>query len=92
MDQKSKLQRFLGHRHLPFFVTVAAVVLCLPSLWLGLQVDDYVFQLMLMEDPPDRAWSRPSGELFAFIRGDEEVNRSLISAGGVQSLITGRTV
>jgi hypothetical protein len=62
---------------------VAAVFLCLPSLRLGLQVDDYIFQLMLMEDPPDRAWSRPSGQLFVFINGDEEVNRSLISAGGV---------
>ena len=64
-------------------MTLIAVLLCLPSLWLGLQVDEYVLRLMLKEEPPDRAWSRPSGEVFAFIRGDEEVNRSLIEAGGV---------
>ncbi len=78
-----RLRRLLGQPRLTLFVTVVAVLLCAPSLWLGLQVDDYVFRLMLMENPPAPAWSRPSAAVFAFFNGDEEVNRGLIEAGGV---------
>jgi hypothetical protein len=78
-----RLRRGLEHPRLPLITAVIAVLLCAPSLWLGLQVDDYVLRLMLMEDPPDRAWVRSSFTLFTFLNGDEEINRDLIEGGGV---------
>jgi hypothetical protein len=83
LSLSDKFRGVLEHPRLPLFVAFIAVLLCAPSLWLGLQVDDYVLRLMLMENPPDPAWSRPSSALFTFVDGDEKVNRGIVEAAGV---------
>ncbi len=76
-----RIHRVLSHRELSLYVAVVAVLLCLPSLWLGLQTDDHVLCLELMDDPPDSGWSRSPAETFAFLSGDEAHVRGLVGAG-----------
>lgn len=52
-----------------------AVFLCAPSLWLGLQNDDYFLRLVLSDPPIEPAWSRSPTDAFTFVNGDEEFIR-----------------
>ncbi len=81
MGLSDTARRVLSHRGLPLFVAVVAVLLCAPSLWLGLQADDHILRLELMEDPLDPAWSRSPAEAFAFFNGDKEVMRGFVESG-----------
>jgi hypothetical protein len=76
-----KLRRIIGHRRLPFFVVVIAVILCAPSLWLGLQNDDHVLRLVLSDPPLDPEWTRSPVDAFAFVNGDEELIRTALETG-----------
>jgi len=72
------IRRFLSHRGLPLFVAAVAVVLCISSLWLGLQNDDHVLRLVLSDPPLDPEWTRSPFNAFAFMDGDEELIRRAV--------------
>jgi len=78
MSSSDLIRRILGHRGLPLFVAAVAVVLCISSLWLGLQNDDQVLRLVLSDPPLDPEWTRPPFDAFAFVNGDEELIRGAI--------------
>jgi hypothetical protein len=75
------IRGILSHRRLPLLVAGVALFLCLPSLWLGLQNDDYFLRLVLTDPPLEPEWSRSPVEAFSFVNGDEELNRRGIEGG-----------
>lgn len=83
MSLGEELRRILGQSYLPALVTAVAVLLCLPSLWLGLQNDDHMLRLFLSDPPLDDEWSRSPAEAFAFLDGNEERNRAFIQDGRI---------
>jgi hypothetical protein len=78
-----RFRSILGQSYLPALVTTIAVLLCLPSLWLGLQNDDHMLRLFLSDPPLDDEWSRSPAEAFTFLDGDEERNRGFIRNGRI---------
>jgi len=54
------------------------VLLCTPSLWLGLQNDDHVLRLVLSDPPLDPEWTRSPVDAFTFVNDDEELIRSAV--------------
>jgi hypothetical protein len=59
-------------------VAAVAVLLCTPSLWLGLQNDDNVLRLVLSDPPLDPEWTRSPVDAFTFVNGDEELIRGAV--------------
>jgi hypothetical protein len=81
MSWRNSIQDVFGRRGLPIIVAALAVLLCLPSLWLGLQNDDFVLKVVLTDPPLDPDWSRSPFEAFSFVDGDEElIQRALDTA------------
>ncbi len=72
-------KRLLTARPLP--VAALAVALSLPSLWLGLQLDDHVLRAALTDPPPVSGWSKGPTDVFAFFTGDPAQTRQYIDAG-----------
>jgi hypothetical protein len=62
-------------------VTLIAVFLCAPSLWLGLQIDDYVHRLVLSSPPLDSEWTRSPIDAFNFVDGDRELIQRALDEG-----------
>ena len=62
-------------------MTALGVLLCISSLWLGLQNDDYFLRLVLSDPPLEPEWSRSPVNAFEFVNGDEDLIRSGIEAG-----------
>ena len=83
MSLGERFRRILGQSYLPALVTTIAVLLCLPSLWLGLQNDDHMLRLFLSDPPLDEEWSRSPADAFAFLDGNEERNRDFIRDGRI---------
>jgi hypothetical protein len=81
MSLSETIHRILGHRRVPLIVTLLAVFLCLPSLWLGLQNDDHYLRLVLTDATGDPDWTRSPVEAFSFVNGDEELMRRVIESG-----------
>lgn len=73
-------RRWLAHRYLPWYLAVLAMLLCAPSLWLGQQLDDDFHRLALTQ-PEGSIFHRSPAELFAFIEGEEAVNRQFVVTG-----------
>ncbi len=74
------LRSWLQHRFLPWHLAVLAMLLCAPSLWMGLTLDDYFHRAALtMQDLPQI--SRSPAELFVFIEGNKILNRLAIAMG-----------
>jgi hypothetical protein len=73
--------RVLGDRYLPIAVALLALVVCIPSLWLGLQNDDHYLRLVLSDPPLDSTWVRSPFDAFAFVNGDEHVIQNAIADG-----------
>lgn len=75
------LRTWLGHPRHGIHLVILAVLLGLPSLWLGWQLDDYVHRAALLgvERLPEtlRSW----WQLFAFIGGDPQANQLAIEVG-----------
>ena len=65
-----KLGRRLQHQHLPWYLAILAMLLCVSSLWLGRQFDDD-FHLLALTQPEGSMLHRSAAELFVFIEGDE---------------------
>jgi hypothetical protein len=78
---RSRLQRLLGHPRLPLFLAIIAVLLCIPSLWLGFQWDDHYIRLVLMRPAPIPEWERSPLELFSFYPGDGEFTLTAMDRG-----------
>ena len=76
-----RLREWLGHRHLAWHLALLAMLLCAPSLWLGLQMDDYIHRAALTGGTGFTELSRSPARLFAFITGDREANRQAVAAG-----------
>ena len=75
-----KLRGWLQNRYLHWHLAVLAMLLCAPSLWLGLQLDDE-FHRAALAQPELPQISRSWAELFVFIEGDEAMNRLAINMG-----------
>jgi hypothetical protein len=78
----ASLRRWLSRRRLPLVLSLLAVLLCAPSLWLGLFADDYVLRVALADPSPAPALARSPWRLFAFI-DSEPALRHAIDLGGV---------
>ncbi|MHC4943681.1 MAG: hypothetical protein ACYTG7_11750, partial [Planctomycetota bacterium] len=74
------LRRWMQHRHLPWHLALLAIVLCAPSLWLGMQLDDH-FHRAALTRPDWEILSNTPDDLFAFIKGDEDVTRAAVAIG-----------
>jgi hypothetical protein len=83
MSLTDGVQRTLSGRVTPISVTLIAVFLCAPSLWLGLQLDDYVHRLVLSSPPVDTEWTRSPINAFSFVDGDENVIRRALDGGRI---------
>ncbi len=79
------LHKLLCHRHLPWVLAAAAVVFTLPSLWAGLELDDYVQRLKLTDSPTAQATgldiSSSPFAIFTFLDGNVARNRALMDVG-----------
>jgi hypothetical protein len=74
-------RRWLEHRRLPMHVALLAVLICLPSLWLGWVADDHVLRLRLSDPPLYPDWQSSPLNLFTFVEGDVSLNQRLIADG-----------
>jgi hypothetical protein len=77
----ARAKRLLTHPRLPLAVAVMAVALSLPALNLGLQLDDNILSVALMDPPPAANWSRGPSDVFAFFTGDAAETRRYLDAG-----------
>jgi len=76
------LRERLVSRRLPLVVAALAVLLCAPSLRLGLQSDDYVLKMALADPPLSPEWSRTPARLFSFFDSEAAV-RGAMDLGAV---------
>ena len=75
--------KFAGARRATFYITAVATVLCAPSLWYGLQMDDLIHRAALVDVEGFESSRRPPWELFSFVLGDASLARELIEKGFV---------
>jgi hypothetical protein len=74
----ASIRGILSHHRLPLLVAAVAVLLCAPSLWLGLQNDDHILRAVLSDPPLDPEWTRTPIDAFSFVNGDEELIRKAL--------------
>ena len=79
----NKIRAWLSHPRLPIVVALLAVGLTLPSLWNGLNLDDYYHRLVLLGDTRFSPSSTSPLNLFCFYDGNPEENRRLMEKGMV---------
>ncbi|MBN2561804.1 MAG: amidohydrolase family protein [Phycisphaerae bacterium] len=70
----NRLRDWLQSRYVPWQMAALAILLCVPSLWLGRLLDDDIHRLALTR-PDLPTLSRSPAELFVFIEGDAATNR-----------------
>lgn len=71
----------LGHRTFPLAVALIAIILTLPSLWVGWQMDDYFIRRKLVESPGIAGLPTAMMNVFSQAEGDVEHNREAIDRG-----------
>jgi hypothetical protein len=76
------LDRLTRARH-PLLLAALAVVLSLPALGLGFQLDDHFLRLALSRPAMIPAWARPATDAFAFFTGDTAFTRQARDMGSV---------
>jgi hypothetical protein len=76
------LDRLTRPRH-PLVLAALAVVLSLPALGLGFQLDDHFLRVALTRPAPDPEWARSPFDVFAFFTGDARFTRHVRDAGSV---------
>ena len=79
----NKIRAWLSHPRLPIVVALLAIGLTLPSLWNGLNLDDYYHRLVLLGDTRFSPSSTSPLNLFCFYDGDPEENQRLMERGMV---------
>jgi hypothetical protein len=72
---------FMSHRLLPIVLVVVAMALALPSLWVGLQLDDYVHLAIASNAPALRDFFPSRLDLFTFADGNPARTRRLMDRG-----------
>jgi len=77
------IRRILSLRSMPLLVAIIAVLLCTPSLWLGLQNDDHILRLVLSKPSLDPEWTRSPFDAFAFLDGDEALIRGAVETARI---------
>jgi len=75
-----RLRGWLQSRHLIWQLAVLAMLLCSPSLQIGLLLDDE-FQRAALTLPENSLLARSPAELFVFIEGNETLNRLAVTMG-----------
>jgi len=73
-----KIRVWLSSPALPIVSAGFVMLLTLPALWTGFQLDDLAMRMALLEHP--EAMAAP-GEAFSFIKGDPEINRQFMDLG-----------
>jgi hypothetical protein len=73
----TRLRRLLEAPRLPLGLAVIAVLLCAPSLRIGLQADDYYLNLALTDPPVVAEWVRTPASLFSFFDREAAVRQAL---------------
>ena len=79
----NKIRLWLSHPGLPVIVALLAVGLTLPSVWNGLNLDDYYHRLILLGDNRLSPSSASPLNLFCFYDGDPKENQRLRETGMV---------
>jgi len=83
MSSSEVIRGILSHRLIPLLVAALGVFLCISSLWLGLQNDDYILCLVLSDPPLDPEWTRSPFNVFSFVDGDEKLIRRAVEEGRI---------
>lgn len=81
MVRRSWFRAWLMNVHLGVHLLVLVVLLGLPSLWLGLQLDDYIHKASLIGVEQFPEASRSWWNLFDFIHGNPAINQRYIEGG-----------
>ena len=76
-----RLQLVLEHRRLPWLLALVACALCVPSLWIGWQTDDYLHRASLEHVPEFPMLHRSPFDLFSFVSGDRRQNQEAMDIG-----------
>ena len=71
----------MGRRYFPGLVVIVALLLTLPALWCGRQIDDHFHRFVLLGSPGIPALHAAPTDLFALIDGDPERNHQLMDIG-----------
>ena len=79
--RSSWIRAWLTNTHLGVHLLVLAVLLGLPSLWLGWQLDDYIHRASLIGIEQFPEASRIWWNLFGFLDGDPTINQRYIEGG-----------
>ena len=77
----ARLAPLFSHRRWPLALAALAVVLSLPALGGGINMDDYVLRAKMQGFLPIRPGSTMELELFRFMPGPDAENRQIIQAG-----------
>ncbi len=75
---KGRFDSFLISPHLPFILALLAIFLTLPSLWVGLQFDDYLLEQSVLE-APDAVTA--INDMFIFMDGDAQQAKKYMEVG-----------
>lgn len=75
---KARFDSLLVSRHLPFILALLAFILTLPSLWVGLQFDDYLLEQSVRESPDAVA---AMNDMFVFMDGDVQQAKERMVVG-----------
>lgn len=83
MSLRRSLEAFCAQRWVGVSAPLWSVLLCLPALGVGYQVDDWIQQAILRGVEPDGPSPPrpPLTEFFAFVDGDPERHRALLDLG-----------
>jgi hypothetical protein len=73
-----RIRGWLSSPRLPLFAAGLALLLTLPALWTGFQLDDLAMRLALLEHPDSSAGP---ADAFSFIKGDPQANREYMDLG-----------
>ena len=81
MDRVQRLCEWVVQRRYPAVAVIAGLVLTLPSLWVGLQADDWFIRATVLRSHPlegvlDNPW-----EPYTYLDGDPANNHKLIDRG-----------
>ena len=77
----ARLRLGLSHRLLPFALAILAVLLTLPALWVGWQVDDFNLLRVMLHSPGREGLLDVSMRLFAFTGLEEDGAWRLMESG-----------
>ncbi len=77
----NKLKDWLNHPRLPVALALLAIVLTIPSLWTGLQFDDFLQRLVHLESPVVNPSFRSPFRMFDFANGDPDRAQEFMDLG-----------